>query len=119
MHMCAATFSLLSLLPLPPDDHPASEALGDVHKVGEVSDEHVVGEVGDEHIVADVGKHILSEVGDVHVVDDVVAGASQGEAGEQVLGSLVRASVHCRQGFHCRQGVHCKQGVHCRQGVHL
>ena len=113
MHMCAATFSLLSLLPLPPDDLLAGEA------VGEVSDEQVVGEVGDEHIVSDVGKHILSEVGDVHVVGDVVAGASQGEAGEQVLGSLVRASVHCRQGFHCRQGVHCKQGVHCRQGVHL
>ena len=56
--------------------------------------------------MGDVGEHKLGEVGDVHIVGDVLAGASQGEAGEQVLGSLVRASVHCRQGFHCRQGVH-------------
>ena len=52
MHMCAATFSLLSLLPLPPDDLPAGEAVGGEHIVGEDSDEHEVGEVGEEHVVA-------------------------------------------------------------------
>ena len=52
MHMCAATFSLLSLLPLPPDDLPAGEAVGGEHVVGGDSDEHLVGEVGEEHVVA-------------------------------------------------------------------
>ena len=59
IHSCAVTFSLLSLLPLPPDDLPADEAVGEEQVVGEVSDERIVGEVGDEHIVVDVGEHVL------------------------------------------------------------
>jgi len=58
IHSCAVTFSLLSLLPLPPDDPPAGEAVGE-HVVSEVIDEHVVGEVGNEHVMGDVGEHVL------------------------------------------------------------
>ena len=69
--------------------------------------------------MGDVGEHKLGEGGNVHVIGEVLAEAGKGEAGEQVLGSLVRVSVRCWQGVHCRRGVHCKQGVHHRQGVHL
>jgi len=81
IHSCAVAFSLLSLLPLPPDDLPAGEAVGDEHVVGEVSDEHAVGGVDDQHIVGDVGEQVLSEVDDVHViVGEVLAEAGKGEA---------------------------------------
>ena len=108
IYSCAVTFSLLSLLPLPPDDLPAGEAVGDEHLVGEVSDEHVVGEVGEEHVVGDVGEHVLGEVGDVHIVGEVLA-----EAGEQVLGRVsTEGKRPLSQSNHHRQGVHSRQGVH-------
>ena len=67
--------------PLPPDDLPAGEAVGDEHVVGEVSDEHAVGGVDDQHIVGDVGEQVLSEVNDVHVVvGEVLAEAGKCEA---------------------------------------
>ena len=78
MHMCAATFSLLSLLPLPPDDLPAGEAVGGEHVVSEDSDEHVVGEVGEEHVVGDVGDGY-------RVVQDLPAGEVVG--GKHVVGA--------------------------------
>jgi hypothetical protein len=95
VHVRSHFFSSLSLFPLGLDDLRAGKAVGEEHVVHEVSEEHVVGGVGEEHIVGEVGDEPI--LGDVHVVGDLVAGVDQGEAGEQVLASLVRASVHCRQ----------------------
>ena len=88
IHSCAVTFSLLSLLPLPPDDLPAGEAVGGEHVVGEVSDEHVVGEDGEEHRMGVVGEHVVGEVDDLHIVGEVLAEAGTREVGEQVLGRV-------------------------------
>ena len=84
MHMCAATFSLLSLLPLTSDDIPAGEAVGGEHVVGEDSDEHVVGEVGEEHVVVDVSDGYRVVQAGYRVVQDLPAGEVVG--GEHVEG---------------------------------
>ena len=64
IHSCTVTFSLLPLLPLPPDDPPAGET------------------VDGEHVVGVVGEHIIGGVGDLHIVGEVLAEAGKGEVGE-------------------------------------
>jgi hypothetical protein len=109
INSCPVTFSLLSLLPLPPDDLPSGEAVGGEHIVGEVSDEHIVGEFGEVHIAGDGGEHALGEVDDVHIVGEVLADAGNGEVSEQVVGRVAtEGKCPLSQSNHHGQGVHCR-----------